>query len=92
MPCLTPYFPRKKHSISRRHKTQLSLLPNRPQKKHRLLPREDPHGLAQAVDRIAKSKRGLSGGGFEEAESSARVARELVVVRTIESQYNRIQM
>lgn len=45
-----------------------------------VFPREDAHGLAQALNRIAKSKGGLPGGGFDEAASSTRVARELVVV------------
>lgn len=38
------------------------------------------HVLAQALDRLRKSKGGLPGGEFEEAVSAARVARECVVV------------
>ncbi|CAM9150284.1 unnamed protein product, partial [Ectocarpus sp. 8 AP-2014] len=41
---------------------------------------EDMHVLAQALDRLRKSKGGLPGGEFEEAVSATRVARECVVV------------
>ena len=40
----------------------------------------DPHVLAQALERLRKSKDGLPGGEFEEAASTARVAREVVMV------------
>ena len=48
----------------------------------KILARKDAHGLAQALDRVAKSKSGMPGGDLEEAATSDRVARELVVVST----------
>ncbi|CAM9170968.1 unnamed protein product, partial [Laminaria digitata] len=41
---------------------------------------EDGHALAQALNKLAKGKGGLPGDEFEEAASSTRVARELIVV------------
>lgn len=45
-----------------------------------VLPRADGHALAQALSKLAKGKGGLPGDEFEEAASSTRVARELIVV------------
>lgn len=45
-----------------------------------VLPRQDGHALAQALNNLAKGKGGLPGDEFEEAASSTRVARELIVV------------
>lgn len=45
-----------------------------------VLPREDGHALAQALSKLGKGKGGLPVGEFEDAASSTRVARELIVV------------
>lgn len=41
----------------------------------------DAHVLAQALDKLGKSGKGLPGEDFEEAGVSTRIAREVVVVR-----------